>query len=278
VLTVEGISQGRLTVVTPATFGKLDVDPAYQRGETSMVSDIINALQAGGLVLDPVTLRKRPWAKDREQLWVVDGHQRVCAFQELNVPFQAMVHESESLDAEKKFFLALNSRKAVGADVIAKSWTGPCARLLMAASQNPAHTLYERVSYAQGFNESRLGAMVVVRGAWTATSGMPGTGGSAQRLLSRLDVAIGPPEKKLRAEMFLQLMGDAFPKGSCSLLVSTALSVVAFERWSEASKYPAAQQVERLRKVSWRMEVPVLTAKFRPVLVELIRRIWKAAE
>lgn len=276
-LTVSGISPGKLVTVTPAQFGKLDVDPAYQRGETTMVDEIINVVQAGGAILDPVTICKRTSWHDKETLWVVDGHQRVCAFQQLQQSFQAMVHESESLDSEKKFFLALNMRKAVGSDVIVKSWTGPSGRMIVAAHESTTHPLCGRVNFAQGFNESRLGATVIVRGAFTAATGLAATG-STQKILSRFDVAMSPPEKKKKAEQYLRLIGEVFPKGSVSVLVATALGMVAHERWKMGHAYPSSQIVDRLRRVNWRQEIPVLSVKFRPVLIEIINKKWKLPE
>src|SRR5262245_10461772 len=67
-LTVQGISPGTLHKITPAEFSDLDVDPSYQRGETTMVNHLITAIQAGGLVLDPVTLcRRTSWGKEKKK-------------------------------------------------------------------------------------------------------------------------------------------------------------------------------------------------------------------
>ena len=54
-----------------------------------------------------------------------------------------MIHESESLQAEKNFFLALNARKGISADVIVKSWTGPGAALVIDAAHNSAHPIFD---------------------------------------------------------------------------------------------------------------------------------------
>lgn len=273
-LTVKGISRGNLVLITADKFAKLDVDPSYQRGETAMVAEIVAALQAGGEVLDPVTICKRPWAKDKDALWVVDGHQRVCAFQQLGRSFQAMVHQSESLEAEKQFFLALNSRNAVGTDVIVKSWTGPSGQMIVAANTSPGHPLYERVNFQQGNNKSRIGAGIIARAALVAATGI-WSAGTIQKILSRLDIALGPPAKKAMAERYLRLLGEVCPSGSMPLMVSLLLALIANERWKDGQPYPDAKAIMKLRKVNWRQEVPDLTNKFRPIIADIIQKAWK---
>lgn len=275
-LAVKGISPGKFTTIRPDDFGHLDVDPAYQRGETTEVNEIIAALQSGGAVLDPVTLCQRTaWGKDKAKMWVVDGHQRVCAFQQLSMPFTAMIHESASLDAEKNFFLALNARRTVGSDVIVKSWTGPGGRIIQEAAAHASHPLYERINFSQGSNEARIGATVLARGALCAATGLH-SGGSTQQVLSRLDVALGPVEKRRRAEAYMILVGEIFTKGSMNILIATTLGLTAYARWEgEEPRMPTRHMIDRLRKVNWRQEVPALSIKFRPVLREIIDKIWK---
>lgn len=274
-LVVTGISRGNLLLITPDKFDRLDVDPAYQRGETSMVADIVNVIQAGGEVLDPVTLCKRHWAKDKETLWIVDGHQRVCAFQQTKKAFQAMVHQSDSLEAEKKLFHALNTRKAVGTDVIVKSWTGPAGTIIVAANASASHSLYERVNFQQSGNKSRIGAAVLARGMLSAASGAL-VAGPIPRILSRLDVALGPSAKKAMAERYLQMVGEVCPNGALPLLVMIVLALIANERWKDGGQYPSAKVIDRLRKVNWRQEVPEMTNKFRPIIADIITKTWKA--
>ena len=276
---VQGISQGSLHKITPEQFAALDVDPGYQRGETSMVVKLVNVLQSGGAVLDPVTLCKRTsWGKDKHKLWIVDGYQRVCAYQQLGLPFQAMVHESESLDAEKKFFLALNNRRAVSSDIIVKSWTGPSGRLIVGVSEQPSHSLYQRVNFSQGKNGSRLGALILARGALRAAVpiGSKNGGGAAQTILSRLDVALHNETKRHLAEAYLQLIGCIFPKGSANVLVALALAEVMHEKMSEDKEpFPSRKTLERIAAINWRHELPVLSMKFRPVIVALINKAWR---
>lgn len=275
---VRGITPGKLVTIPVEDFVHLDVDPTYQRGETQMVGQIVSAIQAGGLVLDPVTLVARPWAKnDAEKKWIIDGYQRVCAFQQLGRPFQAMLHESESIEAEKQFFLSLNTRHAVHSNIIVKSWTGPGAEAIAKANASPSHALYERVNYVQNTNASRIPASVLVRGALIAATGKM-TGGAIQKVLSRLDVAMGPPERRHLATKFLQLAGEICPKGTTNSFVLEVLGLAAWDRWSRGGDYPSVSVITRLAKVNWKMEIPAFSEKFRPVATAIIDKIWKREE
>jgi hypothetical protein len=274
-LIVRGISPGRLVTITPSRFGKLDVDPAYQRGETAMVGEIVRVVQAGGQVLDPVTICTRPWSDDPSTLWVVDGHQRVCAFQQLSIPFQAMIHESESLDAEKLFFVSLNTRKAVSADLILKSWTGASGTLIRAANENPDHSLFGRVHMQQGANKSRIGGLVLARTLLAASTGRE-PNGPASAILARLDNALQDRASRARAEHMMRLLPLIFTNSPPGIIVSIALGHVAYERWTVSIGLPKLSIIEKLRSTKWEDEVPAMTKKFRPVLSEIIKRTWRA--
>ena len=275
ILAVKGISRGKLMRIEPEEFNRLDVDPTYQRGETNFVSSIVTAIQRGGAVLDPVTLCKRTSWGNREKLWVVDGHQRVCAFQQTSTGFDALVHESESLEAERIFFLALNSRRGMSANLIVKSWPGHSGKLLVLANASAEHPLYERINLEQGNNRSRIGAMVVVRSTFTAATGLEGHG-TANMCLSRLDVALGVDAKRLRADAFLRLLGKICPKGKINVNVAEALAITAFERWENGPPaLPTQKQIDHIKGINWENELPVLARKYRPVMQGMINRWWK---
>lgn len=267
---VEGIGEGKLITVTPAMFKLLDVDPLYQRGETKMVGQIVRALQAGGKVIDPVTLCKR---KGGETLWIVDGHQRTCAFQDLGLPFQAMLHDSDGVEAEKSLFIALNSRRALSANVIVKAWTGPIGTMLRKATESAEHPLYGRVNFTQASSDSKIAAASLVRGMLSSI-GVDRTGGRVEVNLSRLDMAISKPTNKAKVEQFLRVVGRACPQGIMPALVLRALGSVAHERWEDDIVIPSNKIVERLRTKQWAAEV-VLVEKYLPVLLNTVRKVWK---
>lgn len=274
-LVVQGISLGRLITIKPSAFDRLDVDPSYQRGETGMVGDLIRVLQAGGQVLDPVSLCRRPW-QDPDKMWIVDGYQRVCAFQQLQVPFQAILYDSDSLDAEKKFFVSLNSRKAVSADLIVKSWVGPSGAMIRAADANPAHPLCGRIHMQQGTNRAKIGGTILARGMLAAATGLE-PNGSAQRVLARLDHAISEKAaNKARAEHFMRLFPAVLTDKVPSVFVVIALAHVAYDRWKIEIAPPKTSVIEKLRVIRWDQEVPALTKKYQPVLAELVKRAWRA--
>lgn len=273
-LVVTGISPGRLVTIEPKQFARMDVDPSYQRGETSMVDEIIRAIQSGGVVLDPVTICKRPWAADKEKMWIVDGHQRVCAFQQLGQSFTAILHESDSHDSEKKFFLSLNSRRAISPDVLIRSWTGPCAKMIVAADEDMKHPLFDRIKTTQGNNPSKIGGIVLVRGMLVACTGIKPVGSGA-KLLGRLDTAIGMPERRFLAEQFLRLVGHVFYRGRLVYMISVlAVAEVAYKRWVAGEDFPTKEIITRLGAIKWETEVPAYGMKFIPVLTALVEKAW----
>lgn len=274
-LVVTGISAGVLRQITPNMFAKLDVDAEYQRGETSMVDEIVRVLQAGGVVLDPVTLCRRPWSKDPDRLWIVDGHQRVCAFQQLGMTFQSIIHDSEDLSSEKKFFLALNNRRAIVSDVIVRSWTGPSAVLIVRADKNQSHSLYDRISTTQGANKNRIGATTVARGLLAACTGLDPVG-SAVKVLGRADTAVKEEHRAHMAQQFLTLLGEMAPRGDVKSLVAVALGKVCWERWSKGKDYPSKAQILELRNMNWENVVPAWAKKFEPKVLDTIQKLWPA--
>lgn len=270
---VKGISPGELVTITPSMFKYLDVDPAYQRGETLMVNKIIRVLQAGGEVLDPVTLCKR---KDTgEKLWIVDGHQRTCAFQEVGVSFKAMLHKSESAEAEHQLFLALNARKGVHPNVIVKAWTGPSAALIMKANETMEHPLYDRVNFQQSTSPRQLDASVLAM-CLNFAMGNSRRSGGIQEHLSRADLALGGQHSmnRARAEFFLRLVGKVVPKGKPPAMFLRGLGEVASERWAKEVYMPPSKVLIKLSEKNWAAEVPMLH-KYNTILLEQIRKIWK---
>lgn len=268
---VTGISPGKLITVTPSMFSRLDVDPSYQRGQTSMVTQIVRALQAGGAVLDPTTLCQR---KGSDNLWIIDGFQRVCAFQQLRVPFQAMLHESDSAEAEHAFFIAMNSRRAVSANILVKAWTGPSASMMRKANESFEHPLSERINFTQSSNDARIAASSLVTGM-KSVLGVASGGGRVEVSLSRIDLAMSKRLNVARIEHYLRLIGRICPKGALPALVLRAVGEVARERWEDDTQMPAPKVIERLRNKNWAAEV-VLVEKYMPVLLEAVRKIWKA--
>lgn len=267
---VQGISPGELITVTPKQFDKIDIDPSYQRGETYMVGQIVRALLSGGSVLDPVTLCQR---KGSDTMWVVDGHQRVCAFQQVGKPFTAMLHKSESAEAERQFFIALNAKNSVSANVIVKAWNGPSGAMLRKANESPEHPLYDRINFQAGGNESRLSASAVMHALLAVTGAY--TSGRTEVVMARIDLAISSKSMaRARAEHFLRLLGMISPKGMLPYLVIRAIAEVARERWDRDVYLPKRSVIERLSNRNWAADT-ILILKYLSVLVDSIRKIWK---
>lgn len=271
---LKGISPGRLITIEPHQFGWLDVDPTYQRGETTMVGEIIRVIQAGGKILDPITVCRRPWSDDLKKLWIVDGYQRTCAMQQLKVPILAMVHDSESIDDEKVFFLTLNTRKAIAPDVVAKGWVGPAGDLLRRVSTESVHPLCGRINFAQSGGRGKIGARSLTNAAYTAGTGSI-LAGSPTKIMGYLDFALRDRMNRARIEHYLNLIGYVFPNSSASLPILRAYALVAHPRWKIDIALPKRSVLDRLAAINWKNEVPVIVEKFRPMYLEHIQRIWK---
>lgn len=269
---VTGISEGRLVTIQPEMFSRLDVDPAYQRGETMMVLQIVRAIQAGGVILDPVTLCKR---KGSDTLWIIDGHQRVCAFQQLGKPFNAMLHESESAESEHLFFLAMNSKRAINANVIVKAWTGPSGTVMRKANESLAHPLYNRLNFSQSNSESKLSASSVAN-AMRYVVGVGASAGRMEVVLSRIDLAMSKRATYAYAEAFLRLLGEVCPTGSLPVLVMRAISIVAHEYWKDGIVMPKPAVFKRLGEKKWAADL-IIAEKYMPIIINAVKKIWKPA-
>jgi hypothetical protein len=268
---VTGISPGEFITVTPSMFSRLDVDASYQRGETGMVNSIIRTLQSGGKVLDPVTLCERRGDKD-DKLWIVDGHQRVCAFQHMKMPFTAMLHKSDDVDSEKTFFVALNAKRSLNANVIVKAWTGPVGEMIRRANENPEHPLYNRINLTQSSNDAKIAASSLVR----SLNALTGTNRSSQIsvMLSTVDLAIITRKlDRARVEHYLRLLGYVSPSGSMPHLVLRALATVARERWKNDAVIPNKKVIERLRTKQWATAC-ILVEKYFSILLDVVRKAW----
>jgi hypothetical protein len=278
-IVVTGISPAKRISVTPSMFRRLDVDPAYQRGRTDMINKIVSALQEGGLVPDPVTIVSRPWSADPSKLWIVDGWQRVCAFQAMNLAFDANLHESESLEAERRLFIALNYKKGVSSNVTVKAWDGPSAIMLRAVNNDPGHPLYQRINFEQNTNSCRLEAGAVVRAMCGATSGLM-RGGETAYILRRIDASFEKETgAKERARLFLRLIAAIFPRGRAPSMPMGSLALAAYQRWKSGTPaLPSEATIKRLARVNWGAEIPAFNEKYRVLLFAVIDRIWKKSD
>jgi len=254
---------------------QLDIDPSYQRGKTTEVAHLIRALQAGGAVLDPVTLCRRKWGDaPAEKLWIIDGHQRVLAFRALAKTFIAMVHDSASLEAEKGFFAAMNTRRNLTGDVVVKAWDGESSSLI-SRTQNEGHPLNGHVAFDKRARD-QMSAAALVRGSLTAAEGLMSNGG-VQIVLRRLDAALKDASNRARAEHYLRLVGYIYPDGRApASLVLIAIASVANAHWADGDfDMPTPAKLARLRDIQWDSEVPSITQKFFPVMLNIIRKIWR---
>lgn len=274
-LVVQGLGPRMTLRVTPEKYKLIDIDATYQRDEiTSEVNQLIAVLRAGGSIPDPVTLVTRSWAKDGK-LWVVDGLQRVSAHMQLDLSFDADVYEAPSLDTERALFLVMQSRVRVSSNREVKAAPYECAQMLRDAAQSAQHPLCNRVEFVWT-GSAKLGAALLIRGALHAAIGGSKVGRTQQQM-SRLDYAFkADPETRPRVTAYFTLAGRVFPSDYALGLSLAALGSVAYERWKgKKPTLPNAMILSRLVRVSWGSLAPTPADRFRPLVEDHVRRIWK---
>lgn len=279
-LIVRGATWKREVTITPAEYGRLDVDPEYQRGKTDEIQDLITVLQHGGVLLGEIILAERAWGPDvnRRLLWVVDGFQRVSAYQALDKSFVASVFVTESLADEAALFEAANTRRILSANVQVKAWPGPSATLLRRLDTKPDSPVFDRISWKNS-SPHKLSASVLIYGTKDLLTGRA-KGGSIQWALARTDAELATPRALDAARIFIEFVGLVSPKSYIRMNVVRGLAVVARERWERAGgswvcSMPSAYQMERLRQVNWSSVVPSFAARFQPIILDHVRKIWK---
>lgn len=276
-IVVTGVSFKERRLITPQSYGALDVDPAYQRGETTEIPGIVAALQAGGIIPDTPDLAERSWGPRDGKLWVMDGQQRICALQQLNMSFYANIHISESLEAERMFFIAMNARQKLSSDTIVKAYNGPVASLLKCLNERGDSGLGGRIDF-DGNGGKRLSAATMVGGIERMLSG--GKRGSMRidRVLSRTDGLLASNDQKLCATMFCRLVAAVFDEYALRLPV-LALAEVSAERWigkGKRAELPNPAVIKRLRAINWKHELPSMNSSCIDLAKHLISRRWKA--
>lgn len=275
-LSLKGVGEGKLIRVTRDMFDRLDVDKRYQRDRIGdQVNKLITAIQSGGMIPDPVTLVKRNFSEagvDPKKLWIIDGQQRTCAFFELDQEFQAMVHEAESLEAERAFFLVMQQRSKVSANTFVHSWAGPSADLLRAVDAQPNHPLAGRILWKTGAT-NKIGAAILIRGLLCAVAGVQKQG-DAGSTLSRCDHYLKSAEGKAKGAAFMRLAAAVFPKYAKGLPMA-ALGMVAHVQWEKGVIMPPDGVIRRISQINWETVVPSQAERFRPVVEMEIRKRWK---
>jgi hypothetical protein len=276
---VKGVGAGKQTTITPDKFHLVDVDRRYQRDRISdEVLDLVYVLQKGGSIPDPVTLARRTFSEpgiDPRKLWIVDGQQRFMAHLELGRAMQAIVYEVESLEAEKTFFLAMNSRVQVSSNSIVHSWPGPVAAQLRTANETPGHPMHDRVQFARGGDKIAAGIIIRSLDALLSSS-VNARGSSMQARLSHADLSMRTtPHARERVDCFLRLLGSVFPTSYAHTLGCLALARVAQSRWRGEPYLPSASVLARLRAVNWTSVVPSSSGKFLPIVVSHVEKIWR---
>ncbi len=273
---VTGVSFKERRLITPQNYNLLDVDPAYQRGETKEIPGIVAALQAGGTIPDTPDLAERVWGPPDGKLWVMDGQQRICALQQLNMSFYANVHISESLESERAFFLAMNARLALNSNIKVKAYNGPVASLLKALNERPDSGLGGRIEFDRGGGD-RLSAAVMVKGIERLLSGDRGSL-AIDKVLSRTDGLLVTNEDKFTATVFCRLVASVFERSYARTLPTLALAEIAREHWKAKGgrpALPAKGALKRLRAINWKTALPADSGSYQDYANAIVKKCWK---
>lgn len=272
---VTGVSFKERRTITAASYGLLDVDPAYQRGRTDMVNQIIGALQRGGTVPDVPAVAQRDYGPQDGKLWIMDGFQRISALIELDRAFEVDVWVTTSIEAERQFFLALNNRRSLNANTQVKAWSGPITELLVYLNTREG-PLQGRLSFGVSTGE-RLPAAILARGIERLLGGSRGTN-SIQKILSHCDAMLKTDAAKRKATGLCHLIGQVWPKGHALQTPIFALAEVAAETWKgepRELKFPTNGQLTKLQAINWRSALPSQGMIYTDLAVQIVRRAWK---
>jgi hypothetical protein len=264
---------------SPGDFALIDVDPSYQRGRTNLVGNIVSALRLGGSIPDVPDVAIRPWSDNKYKLWVMDGFQRISALQELGKSFDVNVHESLNLDAEKRFFLAMNNRKTLNANQQVRAWDGPITKLLKTINSHDDNPCWGRIGFDRN-NQTKLAASVMVRGIERLLSGKRSLS-DIQQKLSRCDKLLVTEEVRSMAVNYCYTMALVFPKSYAREIPALAIAEVARKRWagseSHAKNYvpPSKTAIRLLSNINWKTRIPGHGSEYLDMAVSIVDRYWK---
>lgn len=251
----------------------LKIDATYQRERVDSISgDLAEVLRRGGQIPCPVHLVKRK----NGDLYIVDGQQRWWAHLDAEKDMTALVHTVDSYETERDMFVALNLQVRVLPGLVIKAWSGPSAETLRRVNADEDHALYHRISF--GLTAERQ----VIRPLFRAASLLVGMAaaagttysGATTRLLQQVDSKMGTGQARARVEEFLNLVAGVFPASASNRMLILSLGLVAHERWGAAPAPVSDRTLSALRRLPWDTVVPAFTDKFRPVVLEEIRKRW----
>lgn len=272
---VQGVKFKERITISPKDYHRLDIDPTYQRGRTSMIPLVIKAIQSGGSVPDLIDLAERPWdAAAKGKLYIMDGYQRACALEETNLTFQANVYTSESILAERSFFLAKNNRKALNSNVQVRAWTGPVTKLLQQINLDRDSPMFGRIEFEHAGGD-KINAAILVRGMTLLLSEARHMG-DIQKCLDRVDKLLVTGQAIERAKLFIRLIGLIFVRGYAKTLPVAAIAIVASQRWrSDKECLPVNSIIKKIAGINWTTAVPSNSLSNLDIAVTLISRHWK---
>jgi hypothetical protein len=164
-LMVSELEPTREIRILPKDYGRLALDPRYQRQDiAAWHNDLRDALKRGTKT-PAIAVAVREWHEEgmpTGMLWVVDGQQRMWAHVDLDLPIVAKEYHTSSLEEEKRLFVVLNHKVPIGPNHTVKAHPGISAKFLAEINENPSHPLCNRIQFQDGGTKARYGAASLV--------------------------------------------------------------------------------------------------------------------
>ena len=257
----------RYITIHPKDYGRLAIDPRYQRSEIKgWHNDLRDALKRG--TKPPrIAVATRDWAENGEDVsakwWVVDGQQRMWAHVDLNLPIEAALYRSGSLEDEKTLFAVLNHQVRVGPNHAVYAHPGITSRFLVEVNEDQGHPLYQLVMFQDGGSPRKVGAGLLVT---TIATAFLGYFGSVQDNLINVDRILEKNGVKAVRE-FLASLGNSFKEKPTSEMLRAFAKVVR-----SIGRPLTKMETSRIRRLKLSS---VVGATFADRVVLIQRRIYR---
>ena len=263
----------KMITITPDQYGKLAIDPRYQREEVGpFVASLREAIRRG-TTPPPIHVAKRAYEEDgipKNKLWIVDGQQRMWALVDAGHEILALVHEVSSLDEEKRLFHVLNMHKRVGANHMIAAYPGPSTAVLREINDDPKHTLYQRILLERySGSHNKINSATIIRAIVVAFGKQ--TSGTTE-LLGAMDQIVTTAAGSARVKQFLGVLGQVFEKRKPSWEM-----IIAFGRaYARLGREPSQSEIGRLKRLKLEAVVAATPSERQLLMMRRILKVFGA--
>lgn len=266
-----------VTKIDPADFGLLHIDEGYQRARVGQeVNDLIAVIHQGGQIADAIHVSERPDGT----LWIVDGQQRFWAHRDTNTAIKALIHKVDNREAEIRLFIALNSRRKLGARQVVRGWPGPFGDWLRFQNESDKSPLKGMIDFGS-HHQRPFDATALLRAVTALLTGITATGDTATAALPRVDTAMKLTHAHAWCDAYVQLLASIFGQNAGKAgrrvrqMPMVALALVAHRKFTAAGRPVFPSSTSRLRNVNWDVQTPSNARQYLPLLEKKIEHLWK---